>query len=67
MNTQEIAIQKLEKKGFKVVHSHYEFDGSDVEIYHLTKKHRTGNFHASVEGNGDVNGMNVDEFLSSLG
>lgn len=67
MTNQDIAIQKLEKKGFKVVHSHYEFPESDTIIYHLSKKGRTGSYHASVDGEGYVNGENVDDFLSILG
>lgn len=66
MTNQEIAIEKLKKKGFKIVHSHYELCNPDAVIYHLSKRRKTGSDHATVDGEGMVNGESIDDFILTL-
>lgn len=67
MTKQEKSIKILVKNGFKVVHSHYELCNPDVVIYHLSKKRKTGSDHATIEGDGNVNGQSIEDFLLTIG
>lgn len=63
---QQIAIRELEKRKFKIVHSHFEFPESDITIYHLSKRTKTGAIHATVDGEGMVNGESINDFILTL-
>lgn len=64
--TQEQAIEKLEKLGFKITHSFKLFPDLEEQSVCLTKRSKLSSFHALVESNGEVNGQELPEYLQSI-
>jgi hypothetical protein len=65
MEKQTNVIAQLEKKGFKVVSN---FKSFDAFIYVLAKKLKgsTTTLFAQVDESGEVNGMDINQFLNSI-
>jgi len=64
--TQEQAITKLEKLGFKVTHTFASFPDSEEESVCLTKRSKGSSLHALVESNGEVNGQSLSDYLQNI-
>ena len=64
--TQEQAIEKLKKLGFKITHSFNTFPGLEEQSVCLTKRSKIGSLHALVEANGEVNGENLLEYIQNI-
>lgn len=63
--TQEQAITKLEKLGFKVTHTFASFPDSEESVC-LTKRSKGSSLHALVESNGEVNGQSLSDYLQNI-
>lgn len=64
--TQQEAITKLEKLGFKVTHVFKTFPELEEETFCLVKRSKGSSLHAQVESNGEVNGQILTEYLENI-
>jgi hypothetical protein len=70
MENQAKTISQLEKKGFEVVSSfttaHEDFDKITYVLSRNFGGIKTATLYAQVDESGEVNGMNINEFLSNI-